>query len=51
MGLIYTGRLQYPALKRFYEGHIAENSTLCTDSAHGYATLPEELHLNHIKIE
>ena len=51
MGLICTGRLQYPALKRFYEGHISANSTLCTDSAHGYATLSEELHLNHIKIE
>lgn len=51
IGLICTGRLQYPALKRFYEGHISANSTLCTDSAHGYATLSEELHLNHIKIE
>ena len=51
MGLICTGRLQYPALKRFYEGHISVNSTLCTDSAHGYATLSDELHLNHIKIE
>lgn len=51
MGLICTGRLQYPALKRFYEGHISANSTLCTDSAHGYATLSEELHLNHVKIE
>ena len=51
MGLICTGRLQYPALKRFYEGHISVNSTLCTDSAHGYATLSEELHLNHIRIE
>ena len=51
MGLICTGRLQYPALKRFYEGHISANSTLCTDSAHGYANLSEELHLNHIKIE
>ena len=51
MGLICTGRLQYPALKRFYQGHISANSTLCTDSAHGYANLSEELHLNHIKIE
>lgn len=51
IGLICTGRLQYPALKRFYEGHISANSTLCTDSAHGYATLSEELNLNHIKIE
>ena len=51
MGLICTGRLQYLALKRFYEGHISENSTLCTDSAHGYATLSEELNFNHIKIE
>ena len=51
IGLICTGRLQYPALKRFYEGHISANSTLCTDSAHGYTTLSEELHLNHIKIE
>ena len=51
IGLICTGRLQYPALKRFYEGHISANSTLCTDSAHGYATLSEELHLNHIRIE
>ena len=51
MGLICTGRLQYPALKRFYEGHISANSILCTDSAHGYATLSDELHLNHIKIE
>ena len=33
------------------EGHISANSTLCTDSAHGYATLSEELHLNHIRIE
>ena len=51
MGLICTGRLEYCALKRFYEGHILANSTLCTDSAHGYSTLSEELHLNHIKIE
>lgn len=51
MGLICTGRLQYPALRRFYEGHVSANSILCTDSAHGYATLSEELHLNHVKIE
>lgn len=51
MGLICTGRLQYSALRGFYEGHISVNSILCTDSAHGYATLSEELHLNHIKID
>ena len=51
MGLICTGRLQYPALKWFYEGHISANSILCTDSAYGYATLSDELHLNHIRIE
>ena len=41
MGLICTGRLQYSALRRFYEGHISANSTLCTDSAHCYSTLSE----------
>ena len=51
MGLICTGRLQYPALKWFYEGHISANSILCTDSAYGYATLSDELHHNHIRIE
>lgn len=51
MRLICTGRLQYPALRRFYEKHVPANSILCTDSAHGYATLSEELHLNHVKIE
>ena len=51
MGFICTGRLQYLTLRRFYEGHISANSTLCTDSTHGYATLSAELHLNHFKIE
>lgn len=34
-----------------HDTHIVENTMLCTDSTHGYTTLSEELHLNHIKIE
>ena len=51
IGLIGRGRLKYDALKRFFEGHIAPHSTLCTDSAHGYARIADELNLEHIQIE
>ena len=51
IGLIGRGRLKYDALKRFFEGHIAPHSTLCTDSAHGYARIAQELDLEHIQIE
>ena len=51
IGLIGRGRLKYDALKRFFEGHIAPHSTLCTDSAHGYSRIAEELNLKHVQIE
>ncbi len=50
IGIIGRGRLKYDALKRFFEGHITPHSTLCTDSAHGYARIAQELDLEHIQI-
>lgn len=47
IGMIGTGRAKYDNLKRFFEGHIAPHSILCTDSAHGYGKLAEQLDLEH----
>ncbi len=51
IGILGTGRVAYDPLKRFFEHHITPNSILCTDSAHGYSRLAEELHLEHKKIK
>ena len=47
IGMIGTGRVKYENLKRFFEGHIAPHSILCTDSAHGYGKLATQLDLEH----
>ena len=47
IGMIGTGRAKYDNLKRFFEGHIAPHSILCTDSAHGYGKLAKQLDLEH----
>ena len=47
IGMIGTGRAKYDNLKRFFEGRIAPHSILCTDSAHGYGKLTEQLDLEH----
>ena len=47
IGMIGTGRAKYHNLKRFFEGHIAPHSILCTDSAHGYGKLAKQLELEH----
>lgn len=47
IGMIGTGRVKYDNLKRFFEGHIAPYSILCTDSAHGYGKLAKQLDLEH----
>ena len=47
IGMIGTGRAKYDNLKRFFEGHIAPYSILCTDSAHGYGKLAKQLDLEH----
>ena len=47
IGIIGTGRAKYENLKRFFEGHIAPHSILCTDSAHGYGKLASQLDLEH----
>lgn len=45
--MIGTGRAKYDNLKRFFEGHIAPHSTLCTDSAQRYRKLATQLNLEH----
>ena len=51
IGLAGRGRLNYTDIQRFLAGRIMPQSTLCTDSAHGYSRLAKELNLEHIQIE
>ena len=50
MTMTNKGRVTSKQLETLYKGHVAEGSTLCTDSLYGYVTLSKNLNLSHKRI-
>ncbi|MDF2699076.1 MAG: hypothetical protein K0Q49_632 [Haloplasmataceae bacterium] len=45
------GRISIKDLKRLYNNHIEQGSTICTDSHRSYPKFANQSHLTHIKLK